>query len=241
MGSTKVIQRLFFGVDFNILNQCIDEKVRYIKYEVLISALTGLFCLSFSMFAQEEQIKHYGLWSALLGILIFATYKIYLSNLHIALTGKKNGMVQWLVATIFALGNAYCFIIGAFNISLWQYISGFQIIMVGMIVILSLVLYYLPVRFNEEEDSLYAKMLNTTLQEEAIWAESVITDALKQETRRRQTQSKLNNQVEKLDSDMIAHEIANARVRIAKEILAQWEAKQKENIRNNPEAFIKIG
>lgn len=241
MDTAKVIQRLFCGVDFNILNQCIDEKVRYIKYEVLISALTGLSCYSFFMFAQNKLINHYGLWTTLLGILIFATYKFYLSNLHITLTDKKNGFVQWLIATIFALGNAYCFITGVFNISLWYYLNVSQIIMIGISVILSLVFYYIPVRFNEKEDSQYAKMLKMTLQEEATWAELAIENALKQETLRCKTQSKLNNQVEQLSSDTIAHEIANARIRVAKEILAQWEAKQKEIIKNNPETYIKVG
>lgn len=238
MDIAKVIQRLFYGVDFNILNQCVDEKVRFIKYEMLILVLTGLSCWSFSVFAREERVHNYGLWTTLLGVMIFATYKLYLSNLHLALTGKKNGFVQWLVATLFALGNAYCFITGVFNISLWQSIGVSQIVMAGLVLILSLVFYYLPVRFHERQDGQYAKMLNMTLREEAKWAELAIADTLKQETLRRKMQSELNNQVEQLSSDMVAHEIANARTRVAKEALAKWEAKQKEIIKNNPEIYI---
>ena len=93
-------------------------------------------------------------------------------------------------------------------------------------------------RFHERQDGQYAKMLNMTLREEAKWAELAIADTLKQETLRRKMQSELNNQVEQLSSDMVAHEIANARTRVAKEALAKWEAKQKEIIKNNPEIYI---
>ena len=239
MNSMKVIQRLLWGVDFRILNQCVDEKVRFIKYELFILILSALSVYAFMSVANNVRIGNNDVLATIIGLAVFVTYKLYLSNLHTTLTNKNNAFIQWLVATLFALGVAYCCVVGVFNVSIDQNMSITDIITTGIVAIVSLVMFYTPVRFNEAMDSQYAKLLKMTLEEEKKWAELAVNNTLQQETQRHHVQSDLNNKAEQLSIDMIAREIANARTRVAKEALAKWEEQQKKLIQSNVENYIR--
>ena len=94
MNSMKVIQRLLWGVDFRILNQCVDEKVRFIKYELFILILSALSVYAFMSFANNVRIGNNDVLATIIGLAVFVTYKLYLSNLHTTLTNKNNAFIQ---------------------------------------------------------------------------------------------------------------------------------------------------
>lgn len=234
----KVIERLFWGVDFKLLNQCVDEKVRFIKYEVLILIITSIS--AYSIFSYTKDLRLNTTASTITAIIVvFFTYKMYLSNLHNKLMGHCNGFLQWLITTLFAIITACGIITSIANIRIDTSIGTKDVIVMVVTTTLSLILFYIPVRFNADNNSQYAKLLKKTLDEENSWAELAINDELQQKTQRRKAQSELNKKVEKLSTDMIATEIAKARTRVAKAALEKWEAKQKELINQDIEHYIK--
>lgn len=235
----KVVQRLFWGVDFKLLNQCVDEKVIFVKYELVIIILAVYTGWSYFQFGYHVRTFYVAPIAIILTIFVFLTYKMYLSNMYKKLTSHVNGFGQWLVSTVFAIGTAYFTIEGVLNIDIDSRISTSEIVLSTMTVIVALPLYYLPVRFEKNTDSLYAKLLLKIIEEEKKRAETFVREDLRQETQKYEVQIELNRKADAISSDLIADEIAQTRLRVAKVALEKWEEQQRELINRDIEKYIK--
>lgn len=235
----KVVQRLFWGVDFKLLNQCVDEKVRFIKYEFIILLLAGYTGWSYMQFGTRIRTSYVAPVAIILAIFVFFTYKMYLSNLHNKLTSHVNGLGQWIVSTLFAIGTAYFTIEGVLNIDIDNRITISEIVLSIMTIMVAMGLYYLPVRLKKDSDSLYAKLLLKTVEEEKTCAEVSMVEDLRQETHKHKAQVELNRKADAITSDLIANEIAQARLRVAKAALEKWEEQQRELINRDIDQYIK--
>ncbi len=230
MESGKVMQRLFFGVDFKILDLCIDEKVKFIKKEIFIALITVFSSLIFSAFAHDMRLKNPVLISSLIGVLVFLSYQFYLSNYNFAITHKNHGFLKWLLSTSYAVGTSYCFI---------RVLPGLHSLVVLIIVFVVIsILFYIPVRFDVNNDSLYVKLYRDTIKMERLFAEQKVNEFLTSEMQRQKTQIDINEKADKLTTDMIAQEIAKTRTRLAKEVLNEWEKEQRDKIKEDVKSYI---
>ena len=222
----KVIERLFFGVDFKILNQCVDEKIKFIKYEIIILLLTAL-----STWVAIKFFR-YDIWGILYGVVVLFSYKMYLSNLYISLVGDSNWFYNWIFSTLLAMSTASMFLDNRHLLRYMDYPSSI------LIIVAVLIIFYLPVRFRKNKDSQYAKLLLATAEAEQESAKQTVCNELSQEAQTIDVQAELNKKVDELYINTLAKEIAQSRIRVAKAALEKWEEQQKELINQDINKYI---
>lgn len=208
----KTLYEIFFGADLNILSKCHKEKVQFVKIEILIIvvSLVSAFLLN----------------NVVYGIVVFALYRWFLSNLNIAISDKQYGFLKWLLGTCIALYIAL-------------FVSTNNLVEFIVVFVPTVMLFYAPIRFKSQSDSLYAKLYKEDLDSRNNQAE----DYMREKHDAVLDREDMNREIEELSNEKyveeISNEIAQARLRLAKMALAKWEEEQKKKIESNLEDYIK--
>ena len=120
----KTFDTLYWGADLSLLRKCLDERVRFIRYEILILILSGI-----TMYITDIVARGYGF---VIGLLVMFLYKWFLSNLNLVAKGDTYGFLKWLLGTLIALILAFVFCDYELNIH-WISMSLFDVITVFII------------------------------------------------------------------------------------------------------------
>lgn len=224
---------LYWGADIKILNLCRADKVKFIKKEIWISIIS-LYALIIFAESFTRKIAPLCLPSTLL---VFVIYKWFLSNLNLALSPQKNGFLKWLIGTFIGILLG-CLSIKAMRINMagtdFEAISGIFIFCIVVIIC------YLPIRFKESKESLYAKMYAMQQEQERLRAEIIVNDNHQAEIEKHKKEIELQHQAHINYVSGITNKITIARLQLASQALKKWEDEQKLNIENgnNLEQFF---
>lgn len=231
----KTLENLWWGADLHILNQCVDEKIKFIRDEVLIWVISILNGVAFDSMGA----------SGFLGWLIaFVIYKWFLSNLYLTLH-KSWGFLKLIISTTIAVSITY----GISELFGWNILNSLiaddmayiddisGIIVTGIVFIVSIVLCYSPVRFLAP-DSLYAKLSDLDKKQDELCAETIIKEESLIKTNQTRAKIEILKAAEKEYSSELAHQIAQSRLRVAMAALRQWEVEQIKEIDSNTNVYI---
>jgi hypothetical protein len=222
----KTLLEIFFCADLKILSKCHKEKVQFAKIEILIFvvSLVSAFLLN----------------NVVYGIVVFALYKWFLSNLNIAISDKQYGFLKWLLGTCIAL---YIALFVSTNnlraLNSLLSLNANRVVEFIVVFVPTVILFYTPIRFKSQSDSLYAKLYKEDLDFRNNQAE----DYMREKNDAELDREDMNREIEELSNEKYVEEISNeitqARLRLAKEVLAKWEEEQKKKIESNLEDYIK--
>lgn len=222
----KTLFEIFFGADLKILSKCHNEKVQFVKIEILIIlvSLVSAFLLN----------------NVVYGIVVFALYRWFLSNLNIAISDKQYGFLKWLLGTCIALYIAL--FVSTNNLRALNSLLSLntnRVVEFIVVFVPTLILFYAPIRFKSQSDSLYAKLYKEDLDFRNNQAE----DYMREKHDAVLDREDMNREIEELSNEKyveeISNEIAQTRLRLAKVALAKWEEEQKKKIDSNLEDYIK--
>lgn len=210
----KTFDALYWGADMRLLRKCLDERTRFIRYEILIVVLSGI-----TIYVTETIARGYG-WAA--GAVVFFLYKWFLSNLNLVIEGETYSFLKWLISTILALALTYVFCYYDMNI----FFNSLDLLdIVGVFIVLSIALFlcYAPIRFSSAKDTLYAKLVDLERKQERLQAELQVSSEgdMKLEAARAKIEIQKRAQKEYIAS--LSQEIASTRLRVAKVALDKWE------------------
>jgi hypothetical protein len=225
----KTFDNFYWGADLKLLKMCSDSLVRFVKYELLIILIAGLV-----MFVTNNVARGYGYF---VGIIVFFIYKWFLSNLNLTIRGESYGFLKFLIGIIIALGIAYAFCTKVLNISLGN-MNIVNIISVSVVLIITIVICFVPIRFEASRDSLYKNLLNLERQQEQKQAEIRISTKVDLKIQEEKAKAEIQKKAQKEYLEALTHEIANTRLRVAKVALEKWENEQKKRVETNIEEYI---
>ena len=227
----KTFDTLYWGADLSLLRKCLDERVRFIRYEILILILSGI-----TMYITDIVARGYGI---VIGLLVMFLYKWFLSNLNLAAKGDTYGFLKWLLGTLIALILAFVFCEYELNIH-WISMSLFDVITVFIILAVLLFLSYAPIRFESKKDSLYAKLVAMEQQQEQQQAELQVATKGELKLQAERAKAEIQKKAQKEYIDALSHEISDTRLRVAKAALDKWEQEQKKRVEAHIEEYIKL-
>ena len=227
----KTFDTLYWGADLSLLRKCLDERVRFIRYEILILILAGI-----TMYITDIVARGYGL---VIGLMVMFLYKWFLSNLNLVAKGEKYGFLKWLLGTLIALILAFVFCDYELNIH-WIGMSLFDVITVFIILAALLFLCYAPIRFESKKDSLYAKLVAMEQQQEQQQAELQVATKGELKLQAERAKAEIQKKAQKEYIDALSHEISDTRLRVAKAALDKWEQEQKKRVEAHIEEYIKL-
>jgi hypothetical protein len=187
------------------------------------------------MFVTNNVARGYGYF---VGIIVFFIYKWFLSNLNLTIRGESYGFLKFLIGIIIALGIAYAFCTKVLNISLGN-MNIVNIISVSVVLIITIVICFVPIRFEASRDSLYKNLLNLERQQEQKQAEIRISTKVDLKIQEEKAKAEIQKKAQKEYLEALTHEIANTRLRVAKVALEKWENEQKKRVETNIEEYIK--
>lgn len=227
----KTFDALYWGADIRLLRKCLDERTRFIRYEILIVVLSGI-----TIYVTEAIARGYGLAA---GLVVFFLYKWFLSNLNLVIEGETYNFLKWLISTILALALTYVFCYYDLNI----FFNSLDLLdIVGVFIVLSITLFlcYAPVRFTSAKETLYAKLVDLERKQERLQAELQVSSEgdMKLEAERAKIEIQKRAQKEYIAS--LSQEIASTRLRVAKVALDKWEQEQKKRVEAHIEEYIKL-
>lgn len=226
----KTFDTLYWGADIRLLRKCLDERTRFIRYEILIVVLSGI-----TIYVTEAIARGYGLAA---GLVVFFLYKWFLSNLNLVIEGETYSFLKWLISTILALALTYVFCYYDLNI----FFNSLDLLdIVGVFIVLSITLFlcYAPVRFTSAKETLYAKLVDLERKQERLQAELQVSSEgdMKLEAERAKIEIQKRAQKEYIAS--LSQEIASTRLRVAKVALDKWEKEQIKKVETNLDEYIK--
>ena len=226
----KTFDALYWGADIRLLRKCLDERTRFIRYEILIVVLSGI-----TIYVTEAIARGYGLAA---GLVVFFLYKWFLSNLNLVIEGETYNFLKWLISTILALALTYVFCYYDLNI----FFNSLDLLdIVGVFIVLSITLFlcYAPVRFTSAKETLYAKLVDLERKQERLQAELQVSSEgdMKLEAERAKIEIQKRAQKEYIAS--LSQEIASTRLRVAKVALDKWEKEQIKKLETNLDEYIK--
>lgn len=226
----KTFDALYWGADIRLLRKCLDERTRFIRYEILIVVLSGI-----TIYVTEAIARGYGLAA---GLVVFFLYKWFLSNLNLVIEGETYNFLKWLISTILALALTYVFCYYDLNI----FFNSLDLLdIVGVFIVLSITLFlcYAPVRFTSAKETLYAKLVDLERKQERLQAELQVSSEgdVKLEAERAKIEIQKRAQKEYIAS--LSQEIASTRLRVAKVALDKWEKEQIKKVETNLDEYIK--
>lgn len=227
----KTFDTLYWGADLSLLRKCLDERVRFIRYEILILILSGI-----TMYITDIVARGYGI---VIGLLVMFLYKWFLSNLNLAAKGDTYGFLKWLLGTLIALILAFVFCEYKLNIH-WISMSLFDVITVFIILAVLLFLSYAPIRFESKKNSLYAKLVAMEQQQEQQQAELQVATKGELKLQAERAKAEIQKKAQKEYIDALSHEISDTRLRVAKAALDKWEQEQKKRVEAHIEEYIKL-
>lgn len=226
----KTFDALYWGADIRLLRKCLDERTRFIRYEILIVVLSGI-----TIYVTEAIARGYGLAA---GLVVFFLYKWFLSNLNLVIEGETYNFLKWLISTILALVLTYVFCYYDLNI----FFNSLDLLdIIGVFIVLSITLFlcYAPVRFTSAKETLYAKLVDLERKQERLQAELQVSSEgdMKLEVERAKIEIQKRAQKEYIAS--LSQEIASTRLRVAKVALDKWEKEQIKKVETNLDEYIK--
>ena len=226
----KTFDALYWGADIRLLRKCLDERTRFIRYEILIVVLSGI-----TIYVTEAIARGYGLAA---GLVVFFLYKWFLSNLNLVIEGETYNFLKWLISTILALVLTYVFCYYDLNI----FFNSLDLLdIIGVFIVLSVTLFlcYAPVRFTSAKETLYAKLVDLERKQERLQAELQVSSEgdMKLEAERAKIEIQKRAQKEYIAS--LSQEIASTRLRVAKVALDKWEKEQIKKVETNLDEYIK--
>lgn len=226
----KTFDALYWGADIRLLRKCLDERTRFIRYEILIVVLSGI-----TIYVTEAIARGYGLAA---GLVVFFLYKWFLSNLNLVIEGETYNFLKWLISTILALVLTYVFCYYDLNI----FFNSLDLLdIIGVFIVLSITLFlcYAPVRFTSAKETLYAKLVDLERKQERLQAELQVSSEgdMKLEAERAKIEIQKRAQKEYIAS--LSQEIASTRLRVAKVALDKWEKEQIKKVETNLDEYIK--
>jgi uncharacterized protein YacL len=227
----KTFDTLYWGADLSLLRKCLDERSRFIRYEILILILSGI-----TMYITNIVARGYGF---VIGLLVMFLYKWFLSNLNLVAKGETYGFLKWLLGTLIALILAFVFCDYELNIH-WISMSLFDVITVFIILAVLLFLCYAPIRFESKKDSLYAKLIAMEQQQEQLQAELQVATKGELKLQAERAKTEIQKKAQKEYIDALSHEISDTRLRVAKAALEKWEQEQKKRVEAHIEEYIKL-
>ena len=227
----KTFDTLYWGADLSLLRKCLDERARFIRYEILILILSGI-----TMYITDIVARGYGF---VIGLLVMFLYKWFLSNLNLVAKGDTYGFLKWLLGTLIAMILAFVFCDYELNIH-WISMSLFDVITVLVILAVLLFLCYAPIRFESKKDSLYAKLVAMEQQQEQQQAELQVATKGELKLQAERAKAEIQKKAQKEYIDALSHEISDTRLRVAKAALDKWEQEQKKRVEANIEEYIKL-
>lgn len=227
----KTFDTLYWGADLSLLRKCLDERARFIRYEILILILSGI-----TMYITDIVAHGYGF---VIGLLVMFLYKWFLSNLNLAAKGETYGFLKWLLGTLIALILAFVFCNYELNIH-WTNMDLFDAIAVFVVLVVLLFLCYAPIRFESKKDSLYAKLVVMEQQQEQQQAELQVATKGELKLQAERAKAEIQKKAQKEYIDALSHEISDTRLRVAKAALDKWEQEQKKRLEAHIEEYIKL-
>lgn len=230
----KTFDALYWGADMRLLRKCLDDRTRFIRYEILIVVLSGI-----TIYVTEAIARGYGLAA---GLVVFFLYKWFLSNLNLVIEGETYSFLKWLISTILALALTYVFCDNYLDVVesiYWNAFEPIDIISAFVILLIALFLCYAPVRFTSAKETLYAKLVDLECKQERMQAELQVSSEgdMKLEAERAKIEIQKRAQKEYIAS--LSQEIASTRLRVAKVALEKWEKEQIKNVETNLDEYIK--
>ncbi len=246
----KTFDALYWGADMRLLRKCLDERTRFIRYEILIVVLSGI-----TIYVTEDITRGYGLAA---GLVVFFLYKWFLSNLNLVIEGETYSFLKWLISTILALALTYVFCYYDLNI----FFNSLDLLdIVGVFIVLSITLFlcYAPVRFTSAKETLYAKLVDLERKQERLQAELQVSSEgakidyaklvdLERKQERLQAELQVSSEGAKIEIQKraqkeyiasLSQEIASTRLRVAKVALDKWEKEQIKKVETNLDEYIK--
>ena len=230
----KTFDALYWGADIRLLRKCLDERTRFIRYEILIVVLSGI-----TIYVTEAIARGYGLAA---GLVVFFLYKWFLSNLNLVIEGETYSFLKWLISTILALALTYVFCDNYLDVVesiYWNAFEPIDIISAFVILLIALFLCYAPVRFTSAKETLYAKLVDLERKQERMQAELQVSSEgdMKLEAERAKIEIQKRAQKEYIAS--LSQEIASTRLKVAKVALDKWEKEQIKKVETNLDEYIK--
>ncbi len=236
----RTFEDLYWGADLHLLNLCVEEKSRFIRHEIGIILMSVLF----SVVLIQNGIPRTG--STYVGIAIFLLYKMYLSNLNIVAKGDTQAGLKFLIGLLLACTLTYCAGI-YFRLTFpWVAVETMDCIYIVLIFAVSIMLCFSPIRMSSAADTQYGKMLASEREKESALAETILStnnikkeDAIKTIKENAKTKEEILKAADKEYAATMAHEIAQARIRLAEFALQKWEDEQHKQIEQDIEHYIK--
>lgn len=236
----KTFEDIYWGADLHLLNLCVEEKSRFIRHEIGIILISILF----SVVLTQNGIPRTG--SILVGIAIFLLYKMYLSNLNLVAKGDTQAGLKYLIGLLLACTLTYCAGI-YFRLTFpWFAIETMDCIYIGLIFVSSLILCFFPIQMSSAANTQYGKMLASEREKESAMAETIHSanniqkeDAIKTIKENAKTKEEILKAADKEYVTTMAHEIAQARIRLAEFALQRWEDEQHKQIEQDIKHYIK--
>lgn len=242
----RTFEDFYWGADLHLLNLCVEEKSRFIRHEIGIILISILF----SVVLIQNRIPKTG--SILVGIAIFLLYKMYLSNLNIVAKGDTQAGLKFLIGLLLACTLTYC--AGIYfrltfpwvAVETMGYVETMDCIYTVLIFAVSIMLCFFPIRMSSSADTQYGKMLASERKKESAMAETILSaNNIKKENiiKTIEENAKIKEEILKAaDKEYVAtmaHEIAQARIRLAEFALQKWEKEQHKQIEQDIEHYIK--
>lgn len=220
------LSELYWGADFHLLKFDKIETSRFIRYEVIIILLSYLTFLSTNK-------------SILCGIVVFFTYKWFLSNLNLIITtNNTKKYIKLILSITIGIGISCGLFIQTGANSLWNGFDIDSLILLIVILVMVLFLCYIPIRFTPPTDGIYAKLFRErTMQDES---NAKLIQQSEFEAQKEQINQRLmyDKQQKATFVEQMNKEILQTRIRLAKEVLAKWEESQKKTIEQNWQKYI---
>ena len=182
----------------------------------------------------------------LVGIGIFLLYKMYLSNLNIVAEGNDFTGLKWLLGLLLACSLTYC--AGMYFRVTWPWneVVIEDCIYIGVMLCVSIILCFSPIRMSSKADSMYGKLLAAERKNETAIIQTVLSvkniqkeDTIKTINESAKVKEEILKAADKEYIETMAHEIAMARIRLATFALQKWEEKQHQQIEQDVEKYIK--
>lgn len=233
----KAFEYFYWGADLHLLNQCIEEKARFIRNELCITLISILFC-----FILFPNIHIAGL---LVGIGIFLLYKMYLSNLNMVAIGNVHAGLKFLLGIVLGCVLIY-FAVESFPLCWpWERAIVKDTIYILLIFSASMILCFVPIRMSSAKDTVYGKLFATERNNEIAIAKAELSannankeDTIKTINERAKVKEEILKTADKEYIETMAHEIAMARIHLATFALQKWEEKQHQQIERDVEKYI---
>lgn len=230
----KTFDALYWGADIRLLRKCLDERTRFIRYEILIVVLSGI-----TIYVTESIARGYGLAA---GLVVFFLYKWFLSNLNLVIEGETYSFLKWLISTILALALTYVFCDNYLDVVesiYWNAFEPIDIISAFVILLIALFLCYAPVRFTSAKETLYAKLVDLERKQERLRAELQVSSEGNMMLETENAKIEIQKRAQKEYIASLSQEIASTRLRVAKVALDKWEKEQIKKVETNLDEYIK--